>query len=157
MPRALHIAWMVSGAVSFAFIALSIYVSGKGAPWRRWLLDATGQDSWPVAISAAAFIAFEYSVGGAIVVAVIRFVLRRILLLNADQGVGVLESLRQTGTMVNQRPVMALRVRIDTPNEPVIATIRKLVDLGNMPRPGDRVRLRVSRIDPTCASYQGLI
>ena len=59
----------------------------------------------------------------------------------------------QTGTRVNGRPQMRLQLRLGARE----IVVKALVDLGNMPRPGDRVALLVSRADPSCVRYAGLV
>jgi hypothetical protein len=157
LQRIANLVCLFSGVMGFLLMLLSIYVTGTGGTPFRWLLAETGQDSWTTALSASALSVFEMSGACALGLLVVRFILRRVLLIGADTGVGVIASIRQTGTTVNQRPVMLLKIRVDTPEGPVIAPVRKLVDLGNIPRPGNRVRLRISRVDPTCVSYQGLV
>lgn len=151
-----HYAWIISGASMLAFMLLSSYVSDTGGPTFRWLLAWSGEGSWPSAASLGAFTIFVYAVIVAVGLRVFRYVLRRILLLSADPVTGIVVIARQTGMMVNNSPVMAIQVRIDTPTGPLVTTARKLLDLGSIPRPGDRVRLDVSRIDPSCATYRGL-
>jgi hypothetical protein len=156
LQRVVNRAWMWSGALSLGFMLLSMYVTDPGGRVFHWLRQTTGEPSWSLALSAGLFVIFEISIGLAIALAVLRFILRTILLLDAYAGMGVVMAVRQTGASVNGRPVMAVRVSIATPMGPVVATARKLIDLGNIPKPGDNVRLLISRIDPSCVSYKGL-
>ncbi len=119
------------------------------------VLRYTEASTWP---EAFAFIAF--TLGGGALAAVIllmasRAILRRILLLRSDPATGEVMRLRQTGASVNQSPVMAIWLKVNHAGHPMVVKAIKLIDLGNMPRPGDRVRVAVSRIDPTCVAYLG--
>jgi hypothetical protein len=156
--------WKLSGLLWIAFMLLSIYAHGTGGPAFHWLYvgivrtfnpDMTTVDSLAVAISYVAALIFEYSVAISLGLWILHIVLRYILLLDAYDAVGVIESLRQSGIRVNWTPLMAMQIRFDTSSGPIVVRVRKLVDLGNMPRRGQSVRLRVSRIDPACVSYRG--
>ncbi|MDN7592097.1 hypothetical protein [Burkholderia seminalis] len=63
--------------------------------------------------------------------------------------------IRQTGVTFNQVPLMRMVLRIQgNPSREV--TIRQYVDLGNMPRLGERVWVMVDKIDPSRVTYTGL-
>ena len=65
--------------------------------------------------------------------------------------------LHQTGSMVNQVQVMRLRLRVEQGGEaPREVTCEHLIDLGVMPRVGDRVLVVVDPKDPRNVSYAGL-
>ncbi|PTU67754.1 hypothetical protein HQN78_06330 [Chromobacterium sp. Beijing] len=68
--------------------------------------------------------------------------------LNAD-----VLSIRQTGLLVNQVPMMRLELRVWQDGFSRELTIEQLIDLGNMPRAGERVEVMVDRQDPSRASY----
>ena len=58
-------------------------------------------------------------------------------------------SISQSGTTVNQVPEMHLTLAVDNPGgRPRKIEIRQLVDIGSMPRPGDRVYVLVDPNDP---------
>ena len=158
------IVWKVSGILWVAFMLLSLYVQGTGGPAFHWLYTAIVRtfDPDPVAIgslvsviSYVAALLFEYSVATALALWVLHTVLRYFLLRDAYDTVGVIESLRQSGLQINRTPVMSMKIRFDAPDGPIVVRLRKLIDLGNMPRRGECVMLRVSRIDPICVKYRG--
>ncbi|KMN78045.1 hypothetical protein VK98_17750 [Chromobacterium sp. LK11] len=62
-------------------------------------------------------------------------------------------SIRQTGLLVNQVPMMRLELRVWQDGFSRELTIEQLIDLGNMPRAGERVEIMVDRNDPSRASY----
>ncbi|PCE22913.1 hypothetical protein BWP39_24840 [Paraburkholderia acidicola] len=143
---------------------LSVYDRSTGGPTFQWLYDAIVRtfepdpatvDSLASAISYVAASIFEYAVATALVLWFLHTVLRYILLRDAYDAVGVIESLRQSGLQINRMPVMSMKIRFDAPGGSIVVRVRKLIDLGNMPRRGERVRLRVSRIDPVCVRYRG--
>lgn len=158
------IIWKLSGILWVGTMLLSLYAHGTGGPAFHWLYtaivrtfepDPATVDSLVSAISYVAALIFEYSVATALALWVLHSALRYILLLDAYDSVGVVESLRQSGLQINRMPVMAMKIRFDSPGGPIVVRVRKLIDLGNMPRRGERVRLRVSRIDPVCVRYRG--
>ena len=150
-----RLAWITSGLTSLTLLFLSDYKTGSGGPMFRWLLAMTGQDSFVLGLSAAAFTLFELSVAAAIALMVLRWLVRWRLLASTDPVIGTVVSVRRTGMTVNNCPMMAIQVRVGAPVGPAITTARKLLDLGSIPRKGDRVRVDVSRLDRTCAAYRG--
>jgi hypothetical protein len=154
--RFANVCWSIPLVLSLALLLLSNWVTADGGDTFAWLRKATGEETWTEALSAGLFIAFEFTAAAAIIVTVVRFVLRSLLLLDGHAATGTILSVRQTGGRINQRPIMALRIRVDTPNGPIAVSLSKLIDLGNIPRKGDRAKLWVSRIDPTCIAYHGL-
>jgi hypothetical protein len=67
----------------------------------------------------------------------------------------VLES-SQTGTTVNNVPMMKLRLRITQNGATREVTLKQLIDLGNIPRPGERVMVMVDKTHPDRVAYAGL-
>ena len=120
------------------------------------VLRYTEASTWP---EAFAFIAFALGCGtlaAVILLMASQAILRRILLLRSDPAIAEVIRLRQTGASVNQSPVMAIWLKVNHAGHPMVVKAVKLIDLGDMPRPGDQVRVAVSRIDPTCVAYLGL-
>ncbi|SMF98892.1 hypothetical protein [Burkholderia singularis] len=62
----------------------------------------------------------------------------------------------QTGVTLNQVPLMRIVLRVDDRGGQREVTIRQYVDLGNMPRAGERVRVVVDKSDPKRVTYMGL-
>ncbi|MCD5361448.1 hypothetical protein [Chromobacterium aquaticum] len=62
-------------------------------------------------------------------------------------------SIRQTGLLVNQKPMMRLELKVSQDGFSRELTIEQLIDLGNMPRAGERVEIMVDRQNPARASY----
>ncbi|WP_197081548.1 hypothetical protein [Chromobacterium sp. LK1] len=62
-------------------------------------------------------------------------------------------SIRQTGLLVNQKPMMRLELKVSQDGFNRELTIEQLIDLGNMPRAGERVEIMVDRQNPARASY----
>lgn len=62
----------------------------------------------------------------------------------------------QTGVTLNQVPLMRMVVRISGNGAPRMVTIRQFVDLGNMPRAGEQVRIVIDKTEPERATYVGL-
>ncbi|WP_126282699.1 hypothetical protein [Burkholderia stagnalis] len=62
----------------------------------------------------------------------------------------------QTGVTLNQVPLMRMVVRISGNGAPRVVTIRQFVDLGNMPRAGEQVRIVIDKTEPERATYVGL-
>ena len=62
-------------------------------------------------------------------------------------------SIRQTGLLVNQKPMMRLELKVSRDGFSRELTIEQLIDLGNMPRAGERVEIMVDRQNPARASY----
>ncbi|WP_323123575.1 hypothetical protein [Burkholderia alba] len=62
----------------------------------------------------------------------------------------------QTGVTFNQVPLMRIVLRIQGNGPSREVAIRQYVDLGNMPRPGERVRVVVDKVDPSRVTYMGL-
>ncbi|WP_155642181.1 hypothetical protein [Burkholderia cepacia] len=62
----------------------------------------------------------------------------------------------QTGVTLNQVPLMRMVVRISDDHAPRVVTIRQYIDLGNIPREGERVRVVIDRTNPNRATYVGL-
>ena len=153
--RVAHVVWVFSLVASLSLMLLSTAVPGTGGPVFHWALVATGQDSLMLALSAAFWFLFEGGVACAIILWVFGFLMRRIALHWTYAATGTVIDTRQTGATVNNRPVMIVRARIDTPSGPVVTVAKKLFDLGSIPRPGDRVRLDISQLDATTAAYRG--
>lgn len=59
----------------------------------------------------------------------------------------------QTGVMLNQLPQMSMVLRIYRTDAPREITIRQYVDLGNMPRVGERVRVVIDKTNPQRVMY----
>nr|WP_193102130.1 hypothetical protein [Burkholderia sp. Z1] len=59
----------------------------------------------------------------------------------------------QTGVTLNQVPQMRIVLRFYVNGAPREIAIRQFVDLGNMPRAGERVRVIVSKTDPNRVKY----
>jgi hypothetical protein len=84
---------------------------------------------------------------------VARFQKRRHLLRYGEMAVGRVISISQTGTSVNDRPEMRLVVDVERAGEqPRRITFAQLIDLGSMPRAGERVYLLLDPNDPTRAT-----
>ncbi|WDD90510.1 hypothetical protein Bsp3421_000358 (plasmid) [Burkholderia sp. FERM BP-3421] len=62
----------------------------------------------------------------------------------------------QTGVTLNQVPQMRMVLRISDHGVSRDVTIRQYVDLGNMPRAGERVRVVIDARDPARVTYLGL-
>lgn len=60
----------------------------------------------------------------------------------------------QTGVTLNQVPQMRMVLRIHGTDARREVRIRQYVDLGNMPRVGERVRVVVDKADPTRVTYR---
>ena len=143
-------------AAIFALMATSLFTQDPGSPWLQSLIHSDGFFPWPV---AAIFSLATYApalVGIGIAGAVLRTMLRRLLLAQRDQEVGETIAVRETGVRFNGRPQMAIRIRLTLAGRQRDVTVHATPDAGNMPRQGDNVRVMVSRIDPTYVAYAGL-
>jgi hypothetical protein len=63
----------------------------------------------------------------------------------------------QTGVTLNQVPQMRMVLRISEHGASRDVTIRQYVDLGNMPRAGEWVRVVIDTRNPARVTYLGLI
>lgn len=71
------------------------------------------------------------------------------LMHEGDLSVAIVRSISQTGTMINQIPQMRLNLRIENNGgESRDVEIRQLIDLGSMPRAGERVYVMVDPKNP---------
>ncbi|KVN21667.1 hypothetical protein WJ63_21715 [Burkholderia pyrrocinia] len=59
----------------------------------------------------------------------------------------------QTGVTLNQVPQMRIVLRFYANGEPREIAIRQFVDLGNMPRAGERVKVIIDKTDPKRVRY----
>lgn len=71
--------------------------------------------------------------------------------------VAEVRTIRQTGVTVNNVPLMRMVLRIHDRTETRDMTIEQLIDFGNMPRAGERVRVTVDRTDASRVAYRGLV
>ena len=62
-------------------------------------------------------------------------------------------AIAQTGLFLNQMPQMQLTVSVHDAGVERTLTIRQFIDLGNMPRTGERVRLMIDDLDVNRAAY----
>jgi len=84
---------------------------------------------------------------------VVRFQKRKHLLRYGEMAVARVISISQTSTSVNDRPEMRLVVDVERAGEqPRRITFAQLIDLGSMPRAGERVYLLLDPKDPTRAT-----
>lgn len=67
-----------------------------------------------------------------------------------------IRSISQTGLFLNQMPQMQMLVSVHEAGGERELTLKQFVDLGNIPRTGERVRLLIDDADPTRAVYVGL-
>src|SRR6201993_496789 len=82
-----------------------------------------------------------------------RFKRRRHLLQHGEMAVGRVLTISQTGTSVNDVPEMRLVVDVERAGEqPRRITFAQLIDLGSMPRAGERVYLMIDPKDPDRAT-----
>ncbi len=65
--------------------------------------------------------------------------------------------IRQTGVTLNQIPLMYMVLRVHDAWATREVTIRQYVDLGNMPRVSEHVRVMVDRHDARQVAYVGLV
>jgi hypothetical protein len=141
----------------FVLMGLSLIFKSSGSPAFNRLIHADGFFPWPVAamfalMQLAPAVLIVGLAGG-----VVGAMLRRLVLLRSDAYTAQVVAIRQTGGSVNGKPRMSLTLSASFPSGLKQVTVRPVVDLGSMPRVGDRVRLVVSRVDPTCMSYGGPI
>lgn len=141
--------------VFLGFMFLSMKVEGTGGPLFAGLLKSTGQESLVLAISFIGFYGMITTAAGWVLSIILAQILSSLLLINAEDAVATVVSLRQTGATVNNMPVMSVTMNIDDGGQRREIRTNKLIDLGNMPRPGDRVRVAVSRVDPSCVRLLG--
>jgi hypothetical protein len=86
-------------------------------------------------------------------VQVTKFKKRRHLLQHGEMAVGRVVSISQTGTSINDVPEMRLVVDVERAGErPRRVTFAQLIDLGSMPRAGERVYVLVDSKDPDRAT-----
>lgn len=142
-------------AVFLGFMFLSLKVEATGGELFAGLRKMTGQSTLPLAISFLGFQGTIFTAGAWIGCIILGKVLSSILLIDAQSTVATVTGLRQTGASVNNMPVMAITMAVDSGGQSRSVSTNKLMDLGAMPRPGDRVRIAVSRFDPTCVRYLG--
>jgi hypothetical protein len=82
-----------------------------------------------------------------------KFKQRKYLLRNGELAVARLISISQTGTSVNDVPEMRLVADVERAGEPPRRiTFKQLIDLGSMPRAGERVYVRLDPKDPDRAT-----
>ncbi|WP_419805064.1 hypothetical protein [Terriglobus sp.] len=154
VPRRFALAALCTGMASFGLILLSMGVPGPGITLFRSLERATGEAEWTTALAYALMVLTVWLAGAGILLSVIRFVVRPILLWRSYPSEGVVRYVGQTGSSVNNMPVMRLELSVSTPNGPVMATVRKLMDISRIPRMGEVVAVNVSSVDPTCVGLR---
>lgn len=71
--------------------------------------------------------------------------------------VAEVRAIRQTGVTVDYVPLMRMVLRIHDRTETRDMTIEQLVDRGNLPRVGERVRVTVDRTNARRVAYIGLL
>ncbi|KVF25136.1 hypothetical protein [Burkholderia vietnamiensis] len=76
---------------------------------------------------------------------------------NGYPAVAQVIEIRQTGVTLNQIPLMHMVLRVHDASAARDVTIRQYVDLGNMPRVGEHVRVMVDRHDVQQVAYVGLV
>jgi hypothetical protein len=82
-----------------------------------------------------------------------RFKRRRHLLQHGEIAVGRVVTISQTGTSVNEVPEMRLVVDVERAGEqPRRITFKQLIDLGSIPRAGERVYMMLDPKDPDRAT-----
>lgn len=81
---------------------------------------------------------------------------RRAILRNGELKTAEILSIRQTGTMINNTPMMHLELQVPQGSGFQRRSVRHLIDLGQMPRVGERVYVMVDRSDPGRIAYVGL-
>src|SRR6202008_3798551 len=82
-----------------------------------------------------------------------RFKRRRHLLQHGEMAVGRVLTISQTGTSVNEVPEMRLVVDVERAGEqPRRITFKQLIDLGSIPRAGERVYMMLDPKDPDRAT-----
>ena len=144
-------------AAIFALLAASLFTQDKGSDWLQALIHSDGFFPWPVAAMFSLMGYAPWLVGIGLAGAIVRAVLRRLLLAQRDQEVGEVVSLNETGVRINGRPRMAIRLRLTRAGRPLEVTVHATPDAGNMPRRGDKVQVMISRIDPSYIAYAGLV
>ncbi|MCA8435387.1 hypothetical protein [Burkholderia seminalis] len=72
-------------------------------------------------------------------------------------GVAQIIDISQMGVMLNNVPLMRMVVRINDNGILRVVTIQQYVDLGNMPRAGERVKVVIDRADPKRVRYVGVM
>ena len=99
-----------------------------------------------------------------LIVAIVFFIIvrgrqrTRDLLKNGVPAVGQVLEIHQTGTVVNEIPMMQMTVQLEQAGAaPRQVTVKQLIGLGNIPRPGEQVMLSLDPKDPTKAAYGGLV
>ena len=99
----------------------------------------------PIVLPAALLLLFGAIFGSL----ALRSLERRRLLREGELGMARVVSVSQTGTMVNQRPEMRIVLDIERGGEATRrVTTRQVLDLGSMPRAGDRVYVMIDPRNP---------
>jgi hypothetical protein len=80
------------------------------------------------------------------------------ILTDGDLTVALVLDIHQTGTVINQSPVMALQLRLEQTGQATRElNLRQVIDLGNIPRVGEQVYISVDKKNPNAAVYMGLV
>jgi hypothetical protein len=141
----------------FLMMGLSLIFHGSGSPGFRALVHSDGFFPWPVATLFYLGGFAPIMMGVAVVGWIVRSVLRGLLLVKAEPSTARVLTIRPTGTRVNGNPVMLMHLSVDRTNAPPSDTkVKAVIGPGSMPRVGDRVQVRISRVDPTYVAYKGL-
>ena len=153
--RFLVVIWLGAAAVLVLDVLIAIAFLKADRPVPRWAALTNGPDTLLAAVGFDACCVLSFFLGCTLVVAAFRFVIRRIALRDSVPMQGTVVSSRQTGTMVNNRPVMEIRVQVQGRSGPFVTTSRKLLDLGSIPRAGDQIKVDVSRAISGLSVYRG--
>ena len=139
------------GAV-FALMLLATFIKAPGGPVLQGLIRSHGMFPWPVATMFYLGGFAPLLVGVGFVGALTGGVFRYMLFSSSEEVLAEVISMNRTGTTVNGRPQVRLGLRLGSRG----ISLKTLVDVSALPRPGDRVRLLVNRSDPSFVEYAGL-